>query len=115
MNLPLMSTPLSILFIAAAAACQSSTPSHAVSAISLSPDPCAMTRTNSVQMKALATLPNGTKEEIGMSPGAAWKSGNSHTAAVSATGMVVGVNTGVTGITVAYEGATGNLDCTVVP
>ncbi len=98
-----------------AAACGSSTSSSEVSAIGLSPDPCALGRTKTQQMSATATLPDGTKKNISSGEGATWSSANTGTATVSSDGVVVGVNAGVTSITIAYEGATGSLDCTVGP
>ena len=91
----------------------SSTPSSTVSAISLSPAPCGVGRANSVQMVATATMPDGTKKEL--SSGVTWTTGNNDTATVNSTGIVVGVNTGITAVTAAYEGATGTLNCTVTP
>jgi hypothetical protein len=100
----------------AASACGaggSSTSSSSVSAIAVSPSPCAVGRTDSVQMSAVATLPNGTKQNLTSSSGVTWSTGNSNTATTNATGMVVGVNAGVTAITAEYQGATGTVDCTV--
>ncbi len=95
--------------------CASSTSSPSVSAIALSPSPCGVSRTRSVQMGALATLTDGTKVDIGRTSEATWSSANTDTATASKSGVVVGVNVGVTTITVAYKGATGSLDCTVTP
>ena len=103
---------------ALASACSStgsSTSSATVSAIGLSPNPCAMGRTNSQQMTATATFTDSSKQNITTAPGAVWSSANTGTATVSAQGVVVGVNAGSTAITIAYEGATGTLDCTVGP
>jgi S1-C subfamily serine protease len=100
-------------FVVIALGCGSSSSSPAVSAIAVTPSPCAVGRTDSVQMTATATLPNGTTENI--TSDAAWSTTNSQTATVNATGVVVGVNAGVTSITAAYEGATGSIDCTVGP
>jgi uncharacterized protein YjdB len=99
----------------AAAACGSSTSSAQVSAIGVSPDPCAVGRTDTQQMSATATLTDGTKQNISSDQGARWSSANTGTATVSSSGVVVGVNAGVTSITIAFEGATGSLDCTVSP
>jgi hypothetical protein len=93
----------------------SSTSSATVSAIALSPDPCALGRTKTQQMAATATLNDGTKENISNAPGAAWSSANDQTATVSSQGVVVGVNAGVTSITIGFQGATGSLDCTIGP
>jgi hypothetical protein len=93
----------------------SSTSSASVSAIALSPDPCALGRTKTQQMSATATMNDGTKENISTAPGVAWSSANDNTATVSAHGVVVGVNAGITSITIAFQGATGSLDCTVGP
>ncbi len=91
----------------------SSTSSSTVSAIALAPDPCALGRTKTQSMTATATLTNGTKQNITNAAGVVWSSANSNTATVSQQGVVVGVNTGSTGITVAFQGATGTLDCTI--
>jgi uncharacterized protein YjdB len=91
----------------------SSTSSATVSAIGLSPAPCGVSRTNSVQMSALATMSNGSKQEV--TSGVTWTSANTNTATVNATGIVVGVNPGITAITATYQGATGTLNCTVGP
>jgi hypothetical protein len=105
-------------FALLAAACGTtgtSSSSSSVSAIGLSPDPCALGRTKTQQMTATATLPDGTKQDITTASGAVWSSANTQTATVSSQGVVVGVNVGSTAITIAYEGATGSLDCTIAP
>jgi uncharacterized protein YjdB len=93
----------------------SSTSSSTVSAIAISPSPCAVGRTDSVQMTATATLPDGTKENVTSSAGVTWTTGNSNTATADPTGVVVGVNAGVTAITAEYQDATGSINCTVGP
>ena len=98
-----------------AAGCGSSTSSPTVSAIGISPDPCAVGRTDSIQMKAQATLPDGSKQDITAASGVEWSSGNTSTLTVNESGVVVGVNAGVTSVKVAYSGATGSVDCTVGP
>ncbi len=80
---------------------------------SLPPDPCAVGRTDSVHLSALATLPDGTKKDI--TTDSEWSTANSNTATVDSSGTVVGVNAGVTSITASYSGATGSVDCTVGP
>lgn len=89
------------------------TSSPSVSVISLSPSPCGITRTDSVQMSAMATYPDGTKEEVRDKSGIVWSTGNVNTATVSQTGIVVGVSAGITSISAFYEGATGSVDCAV--
>jgi hypothetical protein len=111
-NLRLFGTAL-VLF--AAAACSSSTSSPTVSVIAISPTPCGVGRTDSLQMSAVATLPDGTKETVTASPGIAWSTGNSNTATISASGVLVGVNAGITAVTVDYQGATSSINCTVAP
>jgi hypothetical protein len=64
-------------------------------------------------MSASATLPDGTKKDV--TGAATWSTDNSNTATVNSSGVVVGVNAGVTKITASYEGATGSVDCTVGP
>jgi hypothetical protein len=98
-----------------AAGCGSSTSSPTVSAIGVSPDPCAVGRTDSVQMNAQATMPDGSKKDITTASGVEWSSGNTNTLTVSQSGVVVGVNAGVTAVNVTYQGATGSIDCTVGP
>jgi hypothetical protein len=46
---------------------------------------------------------------------ASWSTDNAHTATVNKSGVLVGVNDGVTKITVTYEGATGTEECIVMP
>lgn len=105
---------VSCTLAALATACGgTSTPSSKVSAIELSPSPCVVSRTGSKQLTAHATLPDGTKRDI--TSDASWSTDNEHTATVSKSGMLVGVNGGVTKITVTYEGATGTEDCAVTP
>lgn len=96
-------------------ACGGSTSSSQVSAIDVTPSPCGVTRTNSVQMSAVATLPDGTKENITESSETSWSTGNSQTATVNHDGIVVGVNAGITPVTAAYRGATGTVECTISP
>jgi uncharacterized protein YjdB len=79
----------------------------------VSPSPCGVGRTDSVQMSAIATFPDGTKQDV--TSISAWSTANSQTATVNPTGTVVGVNAGSTSITAAYGGATGDIDCTVAP
>jgi hypothetical protein len=93
----------------------SSSPSSSVSAIGLSPDPCLVARTDSKQMSAVATLPDGTKRDVTSAAGVEWSSGNVNVATVNPMGVVVGVNPGVTSITADYEGATGSVMCTIGP
>jgi len=115
MIIPLKSFALGLVLLAGAACSGTgtTTSSSTISAIELSPSPCAVGRTDSVQMSAVATLPNGTKETI--TAVATWSTANSQTATVNPDGVVVGVNVGVTAITAEYQGATGTLDCTVAP
>jgi ABC-type Fe3+-hydroxamate transport system substrate-binding protein len=103
----------SLAALAFCSACGSSTSSSSVSAIAVSPSPCTVGRTNSVQMSAVATMPDGNKQTITSS--AAWSTANAQTATVNPQGIVVGVNGGSTSITATYEGATGSIDCTVSP
>src|SRR5262249_57341462 len=104
---------LALVVCLAACSGTSSTPSPTVSTIAISPDPCAVGRSNAVHMKALATMPDGTKKDITSS--AQWKTDNAKTATVDDKGNVVGVNAGVTTITVTYEGASSSLHCAVGP
>ena len=105
---------LALLAVACASA-GSSTSSSTVSAISLSPNPCALGRTKTQSMTATATMNDGSKQDVTTMQGAVWSSADLGTATVSPRGVVVGVNVGSTAITLAFQGATGNLDCTVVP
>jgi trimeric autotransporter adhesin len=91
-----------------------STSSAAVSAIALSPAPCGMSRTNSVQMTADATFSDGSKRQLGRNE-VVWSTRDGNIATVNADGIVVGVNTGVAAITAGYAGATGTLNCTIIP
>jgi len=93
----------------------SSTSSSSVSAIAISPSPCAVGRTDSRKMSALATMPDGTKKDITTDPGTKWTSANTNTLTVNTDGTVVGVNPGVTAVTATFQGASGSLDCTVGP
>ncbi|MEO8878070.1 MAG: Ig-like domain-containing protein [Polyangiaceae bacterium] len=102
---------LSIAFAASGCSADSTTSSATVSAIAVSPNPCAVGHTDSIQMSALATLPDGTKKDI--TSDATWATNNSNTATVSDKGTVVGVNAGVTSISASYQGAEGKVDCTV--
>ena len=106
---------VSVLSLVFASACSSdsSTSSSSVSAIAVSPNPCAVGKSDSVQMSALATLPDGTKQDITST--ATWATANSNTATVDDKGNVVGVSAGVTSISAEYQGATGKVDCTVGP
>jgi hypothetical protein len=110
----IIATSLALTAIACGAS-GTSTSSAQVSAISIAPDPCAVGRTATQQMTATATLNDGSKQALSSGQGATWSSANTGTATVSNNGVVVGVNAGVTSITVAFEGATGSLDCTVGP
>ena len=106
---------LAAFLFAGALGCGSSTSSSTVSAIGLSPDPCAVRQTDSTQMSAEATLPDGTKTDITSADGVEWSSGNTSVLTVSPKGVVVGVNPGVTSVAVTYQGARGTIDCTVTP
>jgi hypothetical protein len=94
-------------------ACGSSSSSPSVSAIGVSPSPCAVGRTDSQQMTASATLPDGSKQDV--TGASAWSTDNANVATVNPSGVVVGVNPGVTKITATYQGATGSVDCTIGP
>jgi hypothetical protein len=107
--------PYTIVVLTLLSGCGSSTPSSSVSAIGVSPDPCAVGRTDSVQMSAEATMPDGSKGDITTASGVSWSSGNTNVLTVDDKGVVVGVNPGVTSVKVAYQGATGSVDCTVGP
>jgi hypothetical protein len=86
-----------------------------VSAIGISPSVCVVGRTDSKQLSAEATLPDGSKTDITSNTQTTWSSANTDTATVNEGGVVVGVNPGVTKITASFEGATGSIDCTVGP
>jgi hypothetical protein len=64
-------------------------------------------------MTATATLADGTKMIV--TDVATWSTENAQTATVNGSGVVVGVNGGVTSIDTSYQGATSKLDCTVSP
>lgn len=81
----------------------------------LSPSPCVVGQGDSVNLTATATMPDGGKQNVTTANGVDWSTGNSNTAAVNASGTVVGVNPVVTEITAGYHGATGTIDCTVGP
>jgi hypothetical protein len=72
-----------------------------------------VTKTNSNQLTATATLPDGTKKDITTASGIVWSTGNSQTITVSQAGNIVGVNAGVTEIAATYQGAKGTASCTV--
>jgi uncharacterized protein YjdB len=107
-----LTAPLFVLWIAA---CGESTSSATVSAIAISPSPCVVSRTNSRQMSAVATLTNGNKRDVTSDSQTHWSSDNTDTATVNPTGVVVGVNPGITEITAEYQDATGSTHCTVLP
>lgn len=94
-------------------ACGSSSSSNTVSSLTVTPSPCGLTRGNSIQLSAEATLPDGTKRDV--STASTWTTDNSQTATVNRAGVVVGVAVGVTGIRTEFEGASSKLDCTVGP
>jgi hypothetical protein len=111
-----LATLVAVVTLAAlAAGCGSSTPSATVSAIAISPSICFVGRTNSKQLSAEATLPDGSKMDITSNAGTTWSTANSNTATVNSSGVVVGVNAGVTQVTASYGGASGSIDCTVTP
>jgi len=104
-----------LLLAAPACSSTSTMPSATVSAIAVSPNPCVVGHTDSRQMSALATLPDGTKKDVTSDPSTTWNSDNTNTATVDPTGVVVGVNAGITTITATYQGASGDVKCTVGP
>jgi hypothetical protein len=104
---------VSCVLAAISTACSGSTPSSEVSAISLSPSPCVLSRANSRHLTAQATMPDGTKRDI--TADVSWSTDNANTATVDKSGVVVGVNLGVTKITATYKGATGTEECTIAP
>lgn len=105
----------SVLVLVLAACGNDSTSSTSVSAIELSPSPCAVGRGSSLQMSARATMPDGSKQFLGSNAGVSWSTANKDTATVNPSGILVGVSVGITAITASYQGATGSLDCTVGP
>jgi hypothetical protein len=66
-------------------------------------------------MAAQATMPDGTKSDVTRAPGVTWSSGNAGVLTVDGSGVVVGVNPGVTTVNLAYRGATGSVQCAVGP
>ncbi len=101
--------------VASGAAARSSNSSPPVSAIGISPSGCALGRTDSKQLAAEAILPDGTREDITSDPRTHWSTGSENVATASETGTVVGVNVGVTTVTVTFGGATRTVTCAVGP
>jgi hypothetical protein len=113
---PLMTFVARCVLVFVLAACgNDSTSSPTISAIEISPSPCAIGRGSSLQMSARATSADGTKQILGSSAGVSWSTANKDTATVNPSGILVGVSVGITAITASYQGATGTLDCTVTP
>lgn len=84
-----------------------------VSVVTVSPNPCGLSKTGSQQMSAQATYANGTKQDVTTS--ATWTSSNTATATVDSSGNVVGVSGGTVTITAALDGTTGSAGCVVGP
>ena len=66
-------------------------------------------------MSAEATFLDGTKQDVTSGNETRWSSENANIATVNASGIIVGVNPGVTAITAVFRGASGKLNCTVTP
>jgi hypothetical protein len=98
-----------------AAARAASGVSTTVSAIGISPSACVVGRTDSTQLAAEATLRDGSREDITSNPRTRWLTANASIATADRTGTVVGVNVGVTTVTVAFDGATRSVSCAVGP
>jgi trimeric autotransporter adhesin len=103
------------IIFAALAACTSNaqTPNSAVSAVTVSPNPCGVAHASSQQMSAQATLADGSKEDI--TTNATWTSSNTSVATVDSSGNVVGVSGGTVTITAAFDGANGTAGCIIAP
>jgi len=59
--------------------------------------------------------PGWDQEDVTSDPSTRWTSDNTNTATVDPKGVVVGVNAGITTITATYQGASGDVKCTVGP
>ena len=68
-----------------------------------------------MQLTAVATMPDGTKHDVTKSSTTNWDIDNPQTATVNKSGVVVGVNVGVTKVKASYQGATTTVSCTVTP
>jgi len=69
----------------------------------------------SKQLKAEATLADGSKADITDNPATIWTSDDPQTATVDSKGNVVGAKGGLTNVSVSYGGATRTVVVTVVP
>jgi hypothetical protein len=87
--------------------------SASVSALSVAPDPVAVPKGGSKQLRATATLGDGSKKDV--SSDSHWSSDNPQLATVDDKGMVVGAGVGVTKIRAEYGGASGTSTVTVTP
>jgi hypothetical protein len=65
-------------------------------------------------MSAEATFTDGSKRTLSATE-TVWTTEKSDIVTVSAAGVVVGVNAGIAAVTARYAGATGTLNCTVIP
>jgi hypothetical protein len=90
-------------------------PSGAVSLLSVSPDPLAIGTGKSRQLAAVATLADGTKKDVAADSSTRWSTENAKTATVDEKGTVVGVSVGITKVKAEYGGATGSSTVTVTP
>jgi uncharacterized protein YjdB len=70
---------------------------------------------DSKQLKAEATLADGSKQDVTDNPSTVWTSDDPQTATVDSKGNVVGVKGGVTHVNASFGGATQTVLVTVVP
>jgi len=85
------------------------------STLSVAPNPAIVSKGNSTQLTAVATLADGTKRDVTTDPATIWASDNTQTATVDAEGLVVGVSIGVTSVGASFGGATSAVAVTVTP
>lgn len=103
------------VFGCAACSSTSATPSPSVSEINLNPSPCIVRQGKSLQLTAMATMPDGTKHDVTSESATSWSTENVKTATVNKSGILVGVSLGVTKVRVSYKEAKTTLSCTVTP
>jgi hypothetical protein len=90
-------------------------PAESVAALTVSPNPVVVSKGNSKQVSAVATLANGSKKDVTDDPATTWTSENTKTATVDPGGHVVGVGIGVTTVKASFAGATSSVKVTVTP
>jgi hypothetical protein len=117
MNRSILSVASLVLF-AAVAACSGKDTSNTgatVSSIAVTPDPCGVGKTDSMQMTAVAKFSDNSTEDITSVSDVTWTTSSTAVATVDDKGNLTGVSGGAITVTASFQGKSGSAGCVVGP